>query len=281
MRGADKLWTERLLGTSLEGLYYGHRLTGDAKFLAAFREMFDTAYRHVTGDAAALATINPGVEPSRRRTASSTRAEQHDEGRRRSTVVLRLDERAADRSAARIPGADRRRRASTRSSSGSPRFLRDVGSHTSRPILLDDTFLKPTVCDDPTRPTTGGGLVPLYGAGLDRRWHARNFGQLRRLRALRGRDRAHAAAIRALKRQGKYDKGGPIGPFASEGESFLQLHHEFASCAQRVFQGWIRTGRDPATWTSASLASGFPTRRNSSPTTRSAIRSTRCHPSVS
>jgi hypothetical protein len=26
LRGQDKLWTERVLGTSMNGLYYGHRL---------------------------------------------------------------------------------------------------------------------------------------------------------------------------------------------------------------------------------------------------------------
>ena len=37
----------------------------------------------------------------------------------------------------------------------------------------------------------------------------------------------------------------------------MQLHHEFASCAERVFQGWIRKSRDPGSWTSASLAAGL------------------------
>jgi len=35
---------------------------------------------------------------------------------------------------------------------------------------------------------------------------------------------------------GKFDRGAPVGPFASEGESLLQLHHEFAFCAQLTFK---------------------------------------------
>jgi hypothetical protein len=80
LRGPDKLWTERLLGTSLEGLYYGHRLTGDATYLAAFKEMLDTAYRHITGDAAALAIINPGVGPFPPQSCFIHSALQHSEG---------------------------------------------------------------------------------------------------------------------------------------------------------------------------------------------------------
>ena len=47
-----------------------------------------------------------------------------------------------------------------------------------------------------------------------------------------------------------------MGPFASEGESFLALHHEFAACARQTFQSDSRPRRDPAVWTSAELAGG-------------------------
>src|SRR5207244_3871809 len=59
IRGEDKLWTERLLGTSLEGLYYGHGLTDDKRYLATFTRLLDTAYRHITTtDQATLDAIN-------------------------------------------------------------------------------------------------------------------------------------------------------------------------------------------------------------------------------
>src|SRR5262249_45440290 len=48
----------------------------------------------------------------------------------------------------------------------------------------------------------------------------------------------------------------PVGPFATEGESFVALHHEFAACAKQTFDGDSRPRRDPASWTSAELAAG-------------------------
>jgi hypothetical protein len=65
-----------------------------------------------------------------------------------------------------------------------------------------------------------------------------------------------AAGIRALVRQGKFT-AAPIPPFASEGESFVALHHEFAACARRTFEGNSRPRRDPTGWTSAQLAGGL------------------------
>jgi hypothetical protein len=63
-------------------------------------------------------------------------------------------------------------------------------------------------------------------------------------------------ALRALKRQDQYDRN-PIGPFSSEGESILQLHHEFSACAQRVFEEETRPERNPSAWTSEALAAGL------------------------
>jgi len=99
--------------------------------------------------------------------------------------------------------------------------------------------------------------MPLYGAGRGADQTRVNSGNSDDVEHCSDTMALTAAALRALKRQGKYDQGGPLGPFASEGESFLQLHNEFASCAQRVFQGWIRKGHDPGSWTSASLAPGL------------------------
>jgi hypothetical protein len=123
------------------------------------------------------------------------------------------------------------------------RFLRDVGSSYYTNEVLDDHFLQPKVCDrqnDENRRR----LVPLYGAGLDANGH--------RLREAQDADARHcadataltAAALRALRRSGGFDQH-PVGPFASEGASFVQMHQEFAACAQRTFIEMTRQNRDP------------------------------------
>jgi hypothetical protein len=255
LRGSDKLWTERLLGTSMEGLYFGHRLTGDVKFLSAYKEMFETAYKHVTGDAAALAIINPGVNFPPQNCFIHT-ALQHAEGNADQPwcsgwmmelvidPLLEYQEQTGDNRADEIIVR-------------LARFIRDTGSAYFDSNPLDDTFLKPSICDDPTKGENRRRLYPLYGAGRLVDGTRVNSGNYDDDEHCADTMALTAAAIRALKRQGKYDKGGPIGPFASEGESFLQLHHEFASCAERVLQGWVRTSRDPSTWTSASLSGGL------------------------
>jgi hypothetical protein len=255
LRGADKLWTERLLGTSLEGLYYGHRLTGDDKYLTAFKEMFETAYKHVTGDAAALSIINPGANfPPQNCFIHS--ALQHAEGNADEPwcsgwmVELVIDPLLAYQLQT---GDDRVDEIFVRLA----RFIRDTGSAYFDANPLDDTFLAPSVCDDATKGENRRRLLPLYGVGRRADQTRDNGGNYDDFEHCSDTMALTAAALRALKRQGKYDQGGPVGPFASEGESFLQLHHEFASCAERVFQGWIRKSRDPGTWTSASLAAGL------------------------
>jgi hypothetical protein len=253
LRGPDKLWTERLLATSMEGLFEGHRLTGDAKYLDSMKLLVDTAYKHITGDASVLATINPtGNFPPQNCFVHN--AEQQAEGYASDPwcspwmselmvdVLLRYQAQTND------PRVDEM-------FVRMGRFLRDVGTSYFTNDVVDDTFLAPTVCDNPNAGDNRRRLVPLYGAAINANGQRRNFGDYDDMMHCADASALSSAAIRALKRQGIYDNN-PIGPFASEGVAMLALHHELASCAERTFAQQTRSGRDPATWTSAALAPG-------------------------
>lgn len=254
VRGSDKLWTERLLGTSLEGLYYGFRLTGDVKYLNAFKEMLTTAYKHITGDAAALAVINPGMSfPPQNCFIHS--AEQQAEGNSDEPwcsiwmselgidVLLQYQEQTND---TRVDEIFVRL----------ARFLRDTGSAYFTKDLLADQFLKPSVCDNPADGESRRMLVPLYGSGINASGTRMPYGDYTDYEHCTDATGLTAVALRALKRQGTYDVN-PIGPFKSEGESFLAMHHEFSSCAARTFDYYRRTKRNPANWTASELQSGM------------------------
>jgi hypothetical protein len=255
-RGPDRLWTERLLGTSLEGLYYGHRLTGDPQYLYAFVEMFETAYRHITGDAATLAEINPDIPVSfPPQNCFIHTAEQHTEGNGDQPwcsiwmselmvdALLRYEGQTGDARTGEI-------------FIRLARFLRDVGSAYFTNNLLDDSFLHPSVPYNPADGENARRLVPLYGAGLGPDLVRQNFGEYDDFQHCTDATALTAAALWALEIQGSYDRN-PIGPFASEGASFLQLHHEFAACAARTFEEQTRSRRDPRQWLSAELAPGL------------------------
>lgn len=254
VRGRDKLWTERLLGTSLEGLYYGHLLTGERRYLAAFEALFDTAYRHVTGDARELERINPGAGfPPQNCFVHN--AEQQGEGDARdpwcsgwmSVLVvdplLRYQEQTGD------PRVDEVFIRLTR-------FLRDTGTSYFGRDPLDDTFLAPSICDDPADAYDRRKLVPIYGAGIGRDGRRRRFAEFEDAQHCPDVTAITAAGIRALRRRGGFD-ANPVGPFRSEGESFLQLHEELSSCAARVFREQTRPKRDPGAWTAAELEPGL------------------------
>jgi hypothetical protein len=253
LRGPDKLWTERLLGTSLEGLYYGHRLTGDAQLFAAFRDVLATAYRHITGDAAALAQMNPGVGPFPPQQCFIHSAAQHDEGDAEDPWCsiwmseLTIDSLLQYQAQTNDPRVDE-------IFVRLVRYLRDVGSQYVTDDLEDDTFLKPKSCYVATQ-ANARRLLPLYGSGLLASGQRRNFGASDDDEHCTDATALTAAGIRALVRQGKFT-ATPVGPFASEGESFVALHHEFAACAKRTFEANSRPRRDPSAWTSAELAGG-------------------------
>jgi hypothetical protein len=255
LRAADHLWTERLLGTSLEGLYYGHRLTGEAQYLTAFREMIDTATKHITGDAAALAAINPGVGPFPPQSCFIHSAAQQAEGDGAdpwcSTWMseLTIDSLLQYQAQTNDPRVDE-------IFVRLVRFLRDVGSQYITSDVQDDTFLHPRACYGAK--ASGGlrRLAPLYGSGLDATGARHNFGQPDDTEHCADATALTAAGIRALVRQGKFAAAAALGPFTTEGESFVALHHEMAACARATFDGDTRLRRDPASWTSAQLASG-------------------------
>ena len=156
------------------------------------------------------------------------------------------------------------------------RFLRDTGSAYFHNDPLDDTFLKPSVCDTSADDTDRRMLVPLYGASLDARGKRARNAEYSDFDHCADASSLVAAGLRALRRRGLFDKGGPIGPFASEGESFVQLHQELAACAKRVFDQDYRAKRAPAAGSPTSSARAAPTPPSSSATTRSASRCTTC-----
>jgi hypothetical protein len=257
LRGPDKLWTERLLGTSLEGLYYGHRLTGDTSYLAAFGQMLDTAYRHITGDASALAALNPGVGPFPPQSCFIHSALQHSEGDAvdpwcsiwmSELTIDSLLQYQAQTGDVRVDEIFVRL----------VRFLRDVGSQYETADVLDDTFLAPKACYD-AKASDVRRLTPIYGSGLTEAGTRRNFGASDDYEHCTDATALTAAGIRALVRQGKFATAPAtpaLAPFKTEGDSFVALHHEFAACARATFADDSRPRRDPAAWTSAELAAG-------------------------
>lgn len=253
VRGPDKLWTERLLATSLEGLYYGHRLTGDTAYLVSAKRLVDTAYAHITGDASALALINPGSNFPPQNCFVHNGEQQAEAGSEEPWCSPWMSELMLDallRYQAQT-GDDRVDEILVRLG----RFLRDTGTAYFTNDVQDDTFLAPSVCDDPTKGDNRRRLVPLYGAAVDASGKRHNFGDYDDSLHCADASALTAAAIRALRRQGRFDEN-PIGPFPSEGASFVALHQELASCAERAFAEQTRPRRDPALWTSAELAAG-------------------------
>jgi hypothetical protein len=254
VRGPDKLWTERLLGTSLEAMIYGYLLTSEPKYLQAFRELLATAYRHISGDAAVLAQINPGFSfPPQNCFVHS--AAQQAEGDAKDPwcsgwmIDLLVDPLLRYQELANDPRVDEIFVRLTR-------FLRDVGTTYFHKDPLKDHFLSPSVCDDPADRDDRRQLVPSYGSGVAPDGTPRTFGEFEDYLHCPDATAITAAGIRALKRQGKFDVR-PIGPFPTEGASFLQLHHELSFCAERALAGEYRPMRDPSRWSASALVPGL------------------------
>lgn len=254
-------WTERLLAVSLEALHYGHRLTGHAAYLAAARELVATAHRHITGDATVLGRLNPdggGFPPQNCFIHNASQAGEGDADQPWCSgwmPALLVDPLLAYQAQT---GDDRVEEILVRLT----RYLRDVGSayFTNTDTNADDTFLHPAVPSAAPDDEDQRLLVPLYGAGLGANGRRVNAGEFDDYEHCLDATAITAAGLRALKRQGSYDRH-PIAPFASEGASFLALHQEFAFCAAWTFANDTRPHRDPATWTgpdaAAELATGL------------------------
>ena len=256
----------------MEALYFGHRLTGDVKFLSAFKEMFETAYKHVTGDAAALAIINPGVNFPPQNCFIHT-ALQHDEGNSDQPwcsgwmvelvidPLLEYEQQTGDNRSDEIIVR-------------LARFIRDTGSAYFTSDLLDDTFLKPTVCDDPTKGENRRRLLPLYGAGGSPMARASTEATTMTTSIARipWRSRPPPSARSSVKES--TTRAGPSVPSPTRASRSCS----FTTNSLRARNGSSRVGSAPAEILQPGPAHrwppDFPTRRNSLPTTRSAIRST-------
>ena len=134
----------------------------------------------------------------------------------------------------------------TRSSSASPVTCgtpaapistRRMAMPTTRSSIPRDPF-------DPAETENPRVLVPLYGAGLDDGGERLNSGEYDDYLHCLDVTGITAAGMRALVRTGGYDQN-PIGPFASEGESFLALHQEFAFCAEWTLADQTRPSPRP------------------------------------
>ncbi len=253
----DDLWTERLLAVGIGALTYGHLLTGDAAYLAAATELVNTAYLHITGDAATLAELNPGTPAFPPQDCFIHTAGQAAEGDAGDPwcsgwmPALLVNPLLAYQAQTGDPQVDEIFIRLTR-------YLRDTGSAYFDPANgnANDTFLAPAAPFDPSDMENPRVLVPLYGAGLDAGGQRQNSGEYDDYLHCLDVTAITAAGLRALQRTGGYDQN-PIGPFASEGESFLALHQEFAFCADWMLADQTRPHRDPATWTAEDLAEGL------------------------
>jgi len=247
-------WTERLLATSMEGMIDGFELLDDKRYLDAFKELLTTAYRHITGDAAALSALSPVAGKFPPQNCFIHSAGQHGEGADDQPWCsgwmseLTIAPLLAYQDVTEDPRVDEILVRLTR-------FLRDVGTSyfTSDPI--DDTFLKPTKRYRAEDGENVRRLIPLYGAGLGKNGKRQNSGEYDDYLHCMDATALTAAGLRSLERQGAYDRN-PVGPFPSEGASFLALHHELAQCAKLTFADQTRLNRDPARQTSDELAAG-------------------------
>ena len=256
VRAADKLWTERLLAVDMEAMIYGFLLFGDARYLTAFREFFETAYRHVTTkNQAELNAITKVRFPPQNCFIHS--AEQHSEGDATDPwcsgwmaemlvdPLLRYQELTGD------PRVDEIFVRLTRS-------LRDAGAeYVVEGEPKGDPFLDPHACFEADADFDDARLVaPAYGFGIAPNGKRRTFAEGSDVEHCADATALTAAGIRALKRQRAFDGPG-VGPFKTEGESFVGLHHELSYCAKRAFGHYTRPMRDPRKWKSDDLADGY------------------------
>jgi hypothetical protein len=137
------------------------------------------------------------------------------------------------------------------------RFMRDVGTAYFYGNPFYGTFLAPTQCFDPQNTEDPRMITPAYGAGKYMDGQIGNFSDWDDFEHCADTTALTASAALALKRQGTYDQGGPLGPFATEGEAAAALHEEFAFCARLIFTQESRPLRDPRVWKSSDLEPGY------------------------
>jgi hypothetical protein len=260
-RSPEALWTERLLGTSLEGLYYGHVLTGDHKYLQRFEQLLDTAYRHITTqNQDELNAINQLGKPPYvafpPQNCFVHSAEQHGErgpadpwcsGWMNELLVdplLKYQEQTGDRRVDEI---------FVRLS----RFMRDMGTSYFKGDPRPDSFLHPSLCFDRHDSEDPRILVPLYGSGVATGEGVKRYGEWADFEHCPDSMAMTAVALRGLARVDVPGPQGAIGPFANETLALKAMHREFAFCAAYAFRNATRPHRDPRSWPSKELAEGY------------------------
>ncbi|MBK7658571.1 MAG: hypothetical protein IPJ28_05210 [Betaproteobacteria bacterium] len=255
----DRLWTERLLSTSLEGLTYGFAITGNATYRTAAQQIFETAHKHITTANqtelnAIMQTISGAAFPPQNCWIHS--AAQHAEGGDLEPWCSSwMSELIVDpmRAYQDITGDNRVDEVFIRLG----RFMRDVGtSYFTDDVVVASKFPDPTagVC------YTGGSsrrLIPSYGAGINQSGVRENFALFDDNEHCADATALMSSAIRSLHRTGQFNNPYNVAGMQTEGRAFVAMFHEFSSCAKTTFQGWTRTGRDPRLASSSFLAGGY------------------------
>ncbi|HRK01073.1 MAG TPA: right-handed parallel beta-helix repeat-containing protein, partial [Oligoflexia bacterium] len=253
----DALWTERLLGASLEGMIYGFLMTNNQNYLNRAKDIVNSAYTHVsTQNQTELNALSGGNFPPQNCFIHSQA--KHGEGGTNSNpwcsgwmIELVLDPLLLFQN---ITGDSRVDEIFVRYG----RFMREVGAiytvHDQddgyeRPQLNTTLTNAGTTCYDPAQGFLARKYMPAYGAGLS----YGSGGALVRTVFSEGYDYEHctdatalmSAAIRALVRRGEFNNPYNVGPFQTEGQTFVAMLHEFANCADLTFQNATRLRRNP------------------------------------
>lgn len=251
----DDYWMEQHIAVALEGLWYGYETNGDTAYLEAIDELVGAMHTHALGTPAQLAAMGVPFPPQNCLVHRASQAEEIDDPELPwcspwMTAML-LDPLVQYRERTGDARVDELLLAFGR-------FLRDTGtSYAVEELTLCDSFMEPAICYEP--PADGEDpriLVPVYASGIDA------DGQ-RRLSPIEG-EFSHcadaaalsAAALEVLHREPELD-AGPLGPFASEAQSFEALTHELAACAAWNLQHYHREKRNPGYWSSEALAEGL------------------------
>lgn len=247
-RAIDKLWTERLLGVSVEGLVYGFLITGDSRYFQLATKIISSAYTHITtNDINVLNTIiqsNLNFPPQNCFIHSAAQADEGNytdpwcSGWMNELLIDPLlryqaltDDNRVDEIFIRLV-----------------RFMRDTAANYFQgDVLVNESFLNPSKCFDPSNTDNPRILIPSYGAGINAAGTTIKSTEYDDYQHCADASGLTAAGLRALVRTQKFNAKG-VGPFVTEGESFLALHHEFTFCAQYAFNDSKRPNRNPTLW---------------------------------
>lgn len=250
-----EVWMEQILGAAMEGLWYGYLATGDLAYLDAYEATLATVHTHTTGSDEDIAAMGLAFPAQNCLIHAESQTDEGEDPTRPwcspwQTATL-LDPMLQYRDLTGDARVDELNIAFGR-------FLRDRGTtYAMEEITYCDSFLEPTTCyEEPAEDADPRMLQPLYAVGID------VAGEVVRS-PIEG-DFAHcpdvaamaAAAWAALLRHPELD-AGPVGPFASEVESFEALTHELGACGAWAMEHYHRPRRNPSYWTAEALAAGL------------------------